>query len=169
MCKLTQNFELNIGGVSQLGTSFARILVGDNMRVFSRNLDDVGDDFIDAFDDNIDSFSNPVHAVPNALNRWALESRLLDGMGVHDCVNEIKLEVIEHLVKLQAEELEKKREEERKKKLEAAENLGKNENSKDKEKKDGPKSTTTDVLVGTNRYVVVLYFEAFILRYNGLE
>ena len=163
MCKLTKNFELRISGVSQLGTSFARILVGDNMRVLSRNFDEVGDDFLDGFDDNIDSFSNPVHAVPNALNRWALESRLLDGMGVHDCVNEIKLEIIEHLVKLQAEELEKKREEERKKKLDAAENLGKSENGKVKEKKDGAKSTTTDLLVGTNRYTAVLYYETFIL------
>ena len=131
-----------------VGTSFARILVGDNMRVLSRNLDEIGDDLlVDFFDDNIDSFSSPVSAVPNALNRWALESRLLDGMGVHDCVNAVKIEIIEHLVKLQAEELEKKREEERKKKLEAAENLGKAGSSKEQDKKDGIKSSAADASV----------------------
>ena len=131
------------------GTSFARILVGDNVRVLSRNLDEIGDDLLlDFFDDSIDSFSSPVHAVPNALNRWALESRLLDGMGIHDCVNAVKTEIIEHLVKLQTEELEKKREEERKKKIDAAENLGKNGSNKDDDKKDVAKSTAADAVVG---------------------
>ena len=62
---------------------------------------------------------------------------------MHDCVNGIKPDVIEHLMKLQLEELEKKREEERKKKKEAAENLGKSETG-DKEqgkKEDGKTST----------------------------
>ena len=119
--------------LSLIGTSFARILVGDNIRVLSRNLDEVSDDvLVDFFGDSMDSFSIPLHSVPNALNRWAFESRLLDGMSVHDCVNAIKPEIIDHLVKLQMEELEKKREEERKKKKEAAESLARSEENKDK-------------------------------------
>ena len=130
------------------GTSFARILIGDNIRVLSRNLEEIGDDLlVDFFGDNMDSFSSPIHSVPNALNRWALESSLLDGMGVHDCVNAVKPDIIEHLVKLQMEELEKKREEERNKKKEAAENLGKNGSNKDKEKKEEAKTSSTDTLV----------------------
>ncbi len=113
-----------------IGSNFARILVGDNIRVLSRNIDEnLGDDMLVDFfgGDNGDSFLSPTHSVPNALNRWELESRLLDGMGVHDCVNVIKPEIVKHLQKIQLEELEQKKEEERKKKAaEAAEKNAKN-------------------------------------------
>ena len=124
--------------------------------MLSRNLNEIGDDLLlDFFGDSMDSFSSPMQSVPNALNRWALESRLLDGMGVHDCVNAIKPEIIDHLVKLQMEELEKKREEERKKKKDAAETLGKNGSSKDKDKEtEGIKSSAADILV-----IIALQFD----------
>lgn len=140
------------------GTNFARILVGDNIRVLSRNLDEINEDhlLVDFFNDNGD-FSSPIHSVPNALNRWALESRLLDGMGVHDCVNAIKPDVIEHLMKLQLEELEKKREEERKKKKEAAENLGKNETGdKEQAKKDESKTSAGNSQVCDFKYRICI-------------
>eukprot|EP00794_Sanderia_malayensis_P006098 gene6098-6802_t len=140
-----QTHTLHIHNPQASGSNFARILVGDNIRVLSRNIDEnLGDDLlVDLFGDNGDSFLSPTHSVPNALNRWELECRLLDGMGVHDCVNVIKPDIIKYLQKLQLEELEVKKEEDKKKKAEAAEKAEKNGSTDENEKQQAMTSEAT--------------------------
>lgn len=96
-------------------------------RVGGGNLGNLGDDiFLDMFGDGNQSTSGLLNSVPSALSRWTVESRLLDGASVHDCVNALKPDIIQHLEKIQFVELQEKMAEEKRKK----EEIKKNENIK---------------------------------------
>ena len=116
--------------------SFARILVGEDMRSRSseRGVYTVGDDmFFDIFGDGNETSSALLNSVPSALSRWTVESRLLDGSSVHDCVNSLKPSIVRYLEKIQLEELKEKVAEEKRKKEEAEKkkNQQKKENSEE--------------------------------------
>ena len=64
--------------------------------------------------------SGLVNSVPSALSRWTVESRLLDGSSLNDCVNALKPDIIRHLEKLQMVEIQEKVAEEKAKKEENA-------------------------------------------------
>ena len=64
--------------------------------------------------------SGLVNSVPSALSRWTIESRLLDGSSLNDCVNALKPDIIKHLEKLQMVEIQEKVAEEKAKKEENA-------------------------------------------------
>ena len=57
--------------------------------------------------------------MPSALSRWAEEGQILDAHGVHYCAAAVKPEILPVLLKLQADEIAKGREEEQKKKADA--------------------------------------------------
>jgi len=79
-----------------------------------------GDDvFFDIFGDGYETPSGLLNSVPSALSRWTVESRLLDGSSVHDCVNSLKPDIIRHLEKLQLVEIQEKMAEEKRKKEES--------------------------------------------------
>ena len=112
-------------------TGFARILIGDDLRPTinnnrtAENLMNAGDDaFFDVFPpENFEATVSPsglVNSVPSALSRWTVESRLLDGSSLHDCVNALKPDIIKHLEKLQMVEIQEKIAEEKAKKEENA-------------------------------------------------
>ena len=100
--------------------TFARVLIGDSLQAQDYDLSQGNDDvFFDIFGDSSDTSSGLLNSVPSALSRWTVESRLLDGASVHDCVNKLKPSIVAQLEKLQQEELKKKISEEKKKKEEA--------------------------------------------------
>ena len=72
------------------------------------------------FEATVGSPSGLVNSVPSALSRWTVESRLLDGSSLHDCVNALKPDIIKHLEKLQMVEIQEKIAEEKAKKEENA-------------------------------------------------
>ena len=109
--------------------TFARVLIGDSLQAQDYDLSQGNDDvFFDIFGDSSDTSSGLLNSVPSALSRWTVESRLLDGASVHDCVNKLKPSIVAQLEKLQQEELKKKISEEKKKKEEAEK---KKENAKE--------------------------------------
>lgn len=109
--------------------TFARVLIGDSLQAQDYDLSQGNDDvFFDIFGDSSDTSSGLLNSVPSALSRWTVESRLLDGASVHDCVNKLKPIIVAQLEKLQQEELKKKISEEKKKKEEAEK---KKENAKE--------------------------------------
>ena len=72
------------------------------------------------FEATVGSPPGLVNSVPSALSRWTVESRLLDGSSLHDCVNALKPDIIKHLEKLQMVEIQEKIAEEKAKKEENA-------------------------------------------------
>lgn len=99
-------------------------MIGDELRpTNSRSVDNTlipGDDvFFDIFGDGYETPSGLLNSVPSALSRWTVESRLLDGSSVHDCVNALKPDIIKHLEKLQMAEIQEKIAEEKAKKEES--------------------------------------------------
>ena len=90
-------------------------MIQDEIQVITRSTEDgVTDEiFFENFSESTSS------TVPSALTRWAEEGQILDAQGVHYCVATVKPEIIPVLLKHQAEEIAKGREEEQKKKAEA--------------------------------------------------
>ena len=82
--------------------------------------------FFDIFGDGYETPSGLLNSVPSALSRWTVESRLLDGSSVHDCVNSLKPDIIRHLEKLQLVEIQEKIAEEKRKKEESKKAAEKN-------------------------------------------
>ncbi|XP_066927721.1 E3 ubiquitin-protein ligase HUWE1-like isoform X2 [Clytia hemisphaerica] len=128
-------------------SGFARILIGDELRpTNSRSVDNTlipGDDvFFDIFGDGYETPSGLLNSVPSALSRWTVESRLLDGSSVHDCVNTLKPDIIKHLEKLQMVEIQEKIAEEKAKKEESKRAAA--------EKAKSSQSTTTSTTASSN-------------------
>ena len=86
-------------------------MVQDEIQVIARSTEDGGPDeiFFENFNEGAPS------SVPSALSRWAEEGQILDTQGVHYCVAAVKPEILPVLLKHQAEEIAKGREEEKKK------------------------------------------------------
>ncbi|XP_067024084.1 E3 ubiquitin-protein ligase HUWE1-like isoform X5 [Acropora muricata] len=87
----------------------------DEIQVIARNAEGGAND--DLFFENLGESSST--NVPSALSRWAEEGQILDAHGVHYCAAAVKPEILPVLLKLQADEIAKGREEEQKKKADA--------------------------------------------------
>lgn len=90
-------------------------MMQDEIQVITRSTEDGVTDEI--FFENFGEGTSTT--VPSALTRWAEEGQILDAQGVHYCVAAVKPEILPVLLKHQAEEITKGREEEQKKKAEA--------------------------------------------------
>ncbi|XP_015767939.1 PREDICTED: E3 ubiquitin-protein ligase HUWE1-like [Acropora digitifera] len=85
----------------------------DEIQVIARNAEGGAND--DLFFENLGESSST--NVPSALSRWAEEGQILDAHGVHYCAAAVKPEILPVLLKLQADEIAKGREEEQKKSM----------------------------------------------------
>ena len=116
----------------------------DEIQVITRSTEDGVTDEI--FFENFGEGSTST-TVPSALTRWAEEGQILDAQGVHYCAAAVKPEILPVLLKHQAEEIAKGREEEQKKKAEAqakaaAAKKGEEERKKKESSKDGGETST---------------------------
>lgn len=128
-------------------THRSRHLAQDEIQVIARNTEDGVTDEI--FFENIGEGTSST--VPSALMRWAEEGQILDPQGIHYCIAAVKPEILPVLLKRQAEEIAKGRQEEQKKKAEAqakaaASKKEEEEKKKKQESKEsgGESSTTCD-------------------------
>ena len=118
-------------------------MMQDEIQVITRSTEDGVTDEI--FFENFGEGTSTT--VPSALTRWAEEGQILDAQGVHYCVAAVKPEILPVLLKHQAEEITKGREEEQKKKAEAqakaaAAKKGEEERKKQESSKDGGETST---------------------------
>lgn len=118
-------------------------MMQDEIQVITRSTEDGVTDEI--FFENFGEGTSTT--VPSALTRWAEEGQILDAQGVHYCVAAVKPEILPVLLKHQAEEITKGREEEQKKKAEAqakaaAAKKGEEERKKQESSKDSGETST---------------------------
>ena len=108
-------------------------MMQDEIQVIARNTEDgVTDEiFFENFGEGTPS------TVPSALTRWAEEGQILDAQGIHYCVAAVKPEILPVLLKHQAEEIAKGREEEQKKKAEAQAKAAATKKEEEEKKKQG--------------------------------
>ncbi|XP_060587198.1 E3 ubiquitin-protein ligase HUWE1-like isoform X3 [Ruditapes philippinarum] len=103
---------------TQAGPAHTRVVLSNNdLRIISRQDEDILEElFQDSYppDTGGGMGIGTLSSVPNTLNRWTEEAKVLDGDSIHDCMAAIKPEIIEVLEKKRDEELAERREKKKK-------------------------------------------------------
>lgn len=136
------NLHLNDSSKNQLffsvsGVSHRSRHIQDEIQVITRNAEGGAND--DLFFENLGESSST--NVPSALSRWAEEGQILDAHGVHYCAAAVKPEILPVLLKLQAEEIARGREEEQKKKADAQAKAAAAKKEEEKKKQESSKES----------------------------